>query len=486
MLKKNGFLIDRKGIDMTTSDETPNLIHPTDYRYLVKELVPYLSEKAFLNYKLKVEGAHARAMAKIGLCSDIVAMEIAEKANISYVKLQQVKDMEAIIKHDIKAMVDVLGEKLSDKAKPYRHLGLTSNDVINTAQSLMIRDVTFNVILPDMITLERKLISLARRERDSIQIGRTHGQHAEPTTFGKEIAVYVDRWGRRIEAISNATMQLRGKASGAVGTLASFHLLCDNPDRLERLIMKNLGLKRAFIATQIIPPEALANYFCQVEIAFATLSDFANNMRHLQRSEIGEVFEGFEEKQIGSSTMPQKMSPINWENIVSQYRAVLPHIITVLMNIESEHQRDLRDSAATRYVIAEVLNAFDFSVRLASRVISRMRVEREAMKRNLNLDLGFWMAEPAYLILAIAGHSYAYEFVQNLVKEARAKRKKFTDLLAADEKFQRALARLSSKKRSLIFNAEKYVGKCRHIVNSVTSYWDKKCTKMEHKLSKRC
>ena len=266
------------------------MIHPVDYRYLVKELIPYLSEEAFLSYKLKVEAAHAQAMARMGVCPDVIAMEITRKSDARHVKLKEVKEMEAILKHDVKAMVEVLGKKLSDKAKPYRHLGLTSNDVVNTAQALMIRDATFRVIIPDMISLERQLIDLARREKSTIQIGRTHGQHADPTTFGKEIAVYVDRWGKRIEAIKDAALQLRGKASGSVGTLAPFSLLCDNPEKLESLIMEELGLEKASISTQIVQPEPLVNYFCQMEIALATLADFANNLRHLQRSEIAEIY----------------------------------------------------------------------------------------------------------------------------------------------------------------------------------------------------
>lgn len=455
------------------------LVHPLDYRYLVKELIPYLSEEAFLNYKLRVEVAHANAMARMGLCSEQAAKEISEKANTKYVTLKEVTKKEQILKHDIRSMIEVLKEKLSDEAKPYVHLGLTSNDVVNSAQTLMIRDATLSIIIPDMITLERIFIKLAKEEKSTIQIGRTHGQHAEPTTFGKEMAVYVDRWGRRIENILHATLQLRGKASGAVGTLASFCVICDEPEKLENLIMEELGLEKALISTQIVQPELLVNYFCQIEIAFATLADFANNMRHLQRSEIAEVFESFEEKQIGSSTMPHKRSPISWENIISQYRAVMPHVITAFMNIESEHQRDLRDSASTRYLIAEVLGAFDYSVRRATKAIREMSIDRETMKRNVTQTKDFCMAEPVYIVLALAGHHDAYNYVRTLVMKATKEKKKLKDLLANDINFIRALKKLQPKKRKLILNPKKYIGRSEQLVTSVTDHWEAKLCEIE-------
>ena len=170
------------------------MIHPTDQRYLVKELIPFFSEEGFLEYKLKVEKAYVRALNKIGVCPD----EIADEIMAQTVTALEVEQKEAILKHDIRALVEVLRDKISNAAKPYVHLGLTSYDVVNTAQALLIKDATKNVILPKIVELELELIRLAKEEKDTLQIGRTHGQHAEPTTFGKEIAVFIDRLGHAI------------------------------------------------------------------------------------------------------------------------------------------------------------------------------------------------------------------------------------------------------------------------------------------------
>jgi adenylosuccinate lyase len=429
------------------------MIHPTDQRYLVKELVPFFSEEGFLEYKLKVEKAYVRALNKIGVCSDEIANEIITQE----IDIAQVKQKEAILKHDIRALVEALRDKISNNAKPYVHLGLTSYDVVNTAQALLIKDATTNVVLPKLVALELELIRLAREEKNSIQIGRTHGQHAEPTTFGKEIAVFIDRIGHSIMRIKNANEDLRGKLSGAVGSKASFSLIHD-PDELESIFMKELGLDAVSITTQVVPPEELTNYLCQVVIAFGSIADLANDLRHLQRSEIGEVAESFEKKQVGSSTMPQKRNPINLENIVSQYRAVMPHIITAFLNMESEHQRDLRDSASMRYILPEILNAFVHSVNRLTRVIKTLKVDRERMRDNLNLNREFYLAEPAYIQLALQGDPSAYDKVRELTLKAQKENKPLSQLLPPD----------------LLETIGDYTGSCKKQVDEITNYWEDK------------
>lgn len=429
------------------------MIHPTDQRYLVKELIPFFSEEGFLEYKLKVEKAYVRALNKIGVCPD----EIADEITTQTVTAHEVKQKEAILKHDIRALVEVLRDKISNAAKPYIHLGLTSYDVINTAHALLTKDATKNVVLPKLVTLELELIRLAREEKNTLQIGRTHGQHAEPTTFGKEIAVYIDRIGHAIMRVKNANEDLRGKLSGAVGSKASFSLIHD-PDELESIFMKELGLNAASITTQVVPPEELTNYLCQVIIAFGTIADLANDLRHLQRSEIGEVAESFEKKQVGSSTMPQKRNPINLENIVSQYRAVMPHIITAFLNMESEHQRDLRDSASLRYILPEILNAFVHSVDRLNRVIKTLKVDRDRMKENLKLNRAFYLAEPAYIQFALQGDPNAYDKVRELTLKAQQENKPLSDLLPKD----------------LLETIEDYTGTCKKQVDEITSYWEEK------------
>ncbi|MFX1465935.1 MAG: adenylosuccinate lyase [Promethearchaeota archaeon] len=433
------------------------MIHPTDQRYLVQELIPFFSEEGFLEYKLIVEKAYIRALKKTGVCPDEIADEIIAQT----VTALEVKKKEAILKHDVRALVEVLRDKISNPAKPYVHLGLTSYDVVNTAQALLIKNATKNVILPKLIELELELIKLAKDEKNTLQIGRTHGQHAEPTTFGKEIAVFIDRLGNAIIRIKNASDDLRGKLSGAVGSKASLSLIHD-PDELESIFMKELSLKASPITTQVVPPEELTNYLCQVLIAFGTIADLANDLRHLQRSEIGEVAESFEKKQVGSSTMPQKRNPINLENIVSQYRAVMPHIITAFLNMESEHQRDLRDSASMRYILPEILNAFVHSSNRLIRVIKTIKVDRERMIDNLNLNREFYLAEPAYIQLALQGDPNAYDKVRELTLKAQKENKPLSKMLPSD----------------LLESIGDYTGTCRKQVDKVTKYWETKISEL--------
>ncbi len=429
------------------------MIHPTDQRYLVKELIPFFSEEGYLEYKLRVEKAYVSALNKIGVCPD----EITEEIITQTVTADEVKQKEAILKHDIRALVEVLRDKISNPAKPYVHLGLTSYDVVNTAQALLIKNATKKVVLPNLVKLELELIRFAREEKNTLQIGRTHGQHAEPTTFGKEIAVFVDRIGHAIIRIKNASDGLKGKLSGAVGSKASFSLIHD-PGELESIFMKELGLNAASITTQRLPPEELTNYMCQITITFGAIADLANDLRHLQRSEIGEVAEYFEKKQVGSSTMPQKRNPINLENIISQYRAVMPHIITALLNIESEHQRDLRDSASTRYILPEVLNAFVHSINRLIQVIKTLKVDRGRMKENLKLNREFYLAEPAYIQLALQGDPQAYDKVRELTLKAQKENRPLSDLLPTD----------------LLEIIGDYTGTCKEQVDEITTYWEDK------------
>jgi len=460
------------------------MMHPTDSRYLVKELTQFLSEEAFLKYKLKVEAAHALALSKIGVCSSKVSEEIAATAKPENVRLKEVGEMEKLLKHDIRAMVEVLRSKVSTESKRYVHLGLTSYDVVNNAQVLALKDAMYRVVLADMTNLLETFLALAMKEKDTVQIGRTHGQHAVPTTFGREIAVFVQRWGKGIERVLEVTTRLRGKIGGAVGTKASLALLGD-PDEIEGLILRELGIETAKISTQIIPFETTAELFAEMLIAFGTLADFANNMRNLQRSEIGEVWEASDERQVGSSTMPQKRNPVDWENIISQYRAVMPHVITCLMNIESEHQRDLRDSAATRHLIPEILNAFVHSIRRAERTLRSMTVDREAMKRNLEADRGFCLAEPAYIAMAMAGEPDAYEHVRSLTIKARAESKRFDDILKVDLKFRSLVERLPSETRELFAHPERYIGSSLKQVDSVVDEWKKRLPILWEKIRKR-
>jgi len=349
------------------------LYSPLDYRYSVGALRPFLSEEAFITYKAKIEGVLAKTLSEHGICSENVAEEIYEAA--SQVRAKDVYAEEKIVKHDIRALVNIIRNQVSPEAKPFVHVTATSYDIVDNANVLRYKDAIQQIILPDMVALERTWIDLARKEKNTIQIGRTHGQHAEPITFGFAIAQYVNRWGYRILKVKEAINGLVGKFSGAVGAYNAASLFFDDPELFEMELLANLNLEAAEISTQIIPPEPITDLMHTIISSFGVLANFARDMRNLQRSEIGEVNELFTEKQVGSSTMPHKKNPINFENVESMWKKFMPQMITMYSDQISEHQRDLTNSCSQRFT-PELMVAFDSSIRRMNRASKNLQINR--------------------------------------------------------------------------------------------------------------
>ena len=447
------------------------MIHPTDYRYKVDDLENYLSPAAILRYMLRVECAYIHALSKQGVCSSKISKEYEKAA--SKVTYERVQRLEAELKHDIKAIVEALKEQVSPEAKPFCHLGLTSYDTVTNAHALLIKDVTARLILPDLAKTLRHLIQIALKYKSIVQMGRTHGQHAEPTTFGYAMANYIERMGMGIWRIKLAAEVIGGKIGGAVGTRASLGLLA-NAEKIEAETLKLLDLTQINAPTQIINQEELANYYSQIILCFGTLADLANDLRQLQRTEIAEVFEGTTERQVGSSTMPQKRNPIGWENIISHYKAVLPRLITSYLNLISEHQRDLTDSAANRYLLAEVLNSFLYSVRRVSSLLQSLEVDTKRMKINFDANDTFELAEPAYILLARSGIANAHEVIKQIARQARRDGVLFKEALLSNETFRRCFGSLSSEQKQLFEDSSKYIGRAVLATEAVCRYWKRK------------
>ncbi|MBI2660644.1 adenylosuccinate lyase [Candidatus Woesearchaeota archaeon] len=460
-------------------DEKLNLfdcMSPLDFRYYARDrrvfekLQPYLSETAFLRYASKVEAALARALAKRKLCSSAVADEIERASKI--VTAQEVYDEEDRIKHNMRALANSLRAKVSNEAKPFVHFTTTSYDIIATADAARYRDFTNNILLPAMVNLEKNLLSIALREKDTLQIGRTHGQHAEPITFGFALAHYVSRLGSRILAIKKAGSNLRGKLSGAVGAYNASSLFFDEPMKFESEVMNELGLKPSPTSTQIVEPEYMVDYLSSVISCFGVLANLADDMRHLQRSEIAEVGEHFEEKQVGSSTMPQKRNPINFENIKGMWKEFMPRMTTMYMDQISEHQRDLTNSASMRF-IPEILAGFYVSVIRMNNVMGKLAVDKGNMKRNFDSTRGMIAAEPLYIILAALGHPDAHEYVREKTLESRKTGKRLFDLVKNDQKIQPYISKFSKKQTDIIENIEKYTGIASKKTQVICEFWKK-------------
>jgi len=441
-----------------------DFISPSDFRYFVPELQDYLSENAFVKYKAKVELALLKAFEKNGLFKGY-----AEKLEniIPKISAKEVYEEEKKTKHDIRALVNVLKIKLQ-VSEEYLHLGATSYDIIDTANILRYREATKNVIIPKMISLEKVMIELAKRECNTIQIGRTHGQHAVPITFGFTIANYVNRFGERILQVEKSCNELKGKISGAVGAYNSFKLLFENPEMLEYDVLKELDLEPERISTQIVPGDAKCDFLHSIISAFSVIANIADDMRNLQRTELHEIYELKGEEQVGSSTMPQKSNPVTFENIKSLYKAYFPRMITIYLDQISEHQRDLTNSASQRY-ICELLNAFTYATEKMKITMKNIKVNKESMSSKIN---DYVLAEALYILLGKYKCPNAYEHVRKLVQEAQNTRKQFSSVFWNDNIVKKYSEKFKDKEIAILKNPELYVGIAEEKTLKICKYWE--------------
>jgi adenylosuccinate lyase len=409
-------------------------ISPLDHRYSLSEasvfdaLVPWLSEEAVIAACVTAETALVKAHLLLRGALTQTIRDTLEQAAHS-VEPDEVYTEEEKTRHNIRALVNVLKKKVPAELAPLVHLGATSVDILDTAHSWRIQNVTRAVVLPLLKKLELHLCDTTEQEAATPQVGRTHGQHAVPITFGFALAEYVSRLGKSIREIEARAGQLRGKLAGAVGAYNATCLLVTEPEELERVYLDELGLQPSEHATQLVEPEYLLRLLLEFTAAFGIIANLADDLRNLQRSEIGEVREGFAtETQVGSSTMPQKRNPWNSEHVKSLWKAFMPRAQTFFMDQISEHQRDLTNSASQRF-IADFIAGFCSAVHRMDSVIEGLVVDRERMRQNLYRNAGAILAEPAYLALAESGVSDAHELIRRLTLQAEQERITFAEAL---------------------------------------------------------
>ncbi|HEX3048896.1 MAG TPA: lyase family protein [Bacillota bacterium] len=452
-------------------------LSPLDHRYYLSnqalwdELAEFFSENAYIRYELKVEAALAKVLAKRGLCSTEVAAEIVaacENIEPSEVYLEEEKT-----KHNIRALVNCVQRQVSEEAKPFVHFTVTSVDVMDSATAMRFKEATEKVVLPKMRELETLLIAIARREKATLQVGRTHGQHAVPITFGFATAEYVSRFGSRIELVSKFSQELRGKIAGAVGAYNASSLFFDDPEEFETEVLGELGLKPAHYSNQIVEPEYLTDYIHSIISAFGVLANLADDIRHLQRTEIGEVGEAFEATQVGSSTMPHKRNPWNFEHVKSMWKEFMPRMITLYADQISEHQRDLTNSASGRFV-PEIVVGFVAAVERMTKVLKKLVVDQERMERNFDSTKEMVIAEPIYILLASLNHPNAHEAVRLLTLESQKTGKTLRQLVSENAELAPYLSRLTPKQLEVLNNPQKYIGHARQKAEHVCDEWEKR------------
>jgi adenylosuccinate lyase len=453
-------------------------VSPLDYRYygdtpeLFSRLQPYVSAAADIRYLLRIEVALGRMLARWGVCSVDVAKQI-EAAGDQIVPAE-VYEEEQRVHHNIRALVNCIRRRLKPEAQPFVHLFATSADVMDTAAALRYKELVRDFLLPQLITLEEQLIEMARANADQIQIGRTHGQHAVPTTFGYALALYVSRLGSRIQLIDQTHRNLRGKFSGAVGAFNSISLLDPtDPVKFELELLSELGLKPSETSTssQVVEPEPITDLLYAVTSCFSVLANLADDIRHLIRSEIGELVDTYEDGEVGSSTMPHKMNPKNFENVKSMWKAFMPRMVTVFMDQISEHQRDLTNSASSRF-IPELFTAFCYAVFRMKDALNKIQTNPVQMKKHLDAGKQHCVAEPLYLMLALQGYPDAYDRVMKLSREARKTGSSLVDEVKKDPRLAEYLTKLPQHHKDILADPARYIGDAPGRTIATCDYWE--------------
>lgn len=407
-------------------------------RYGTPKMRKIFEEENRLERMLEVEGALAWAHGEVENISKEDAAKIVEKASTKYVKLNRVKEIEQEINHDVMALVRALAEVCGQNGA-YVHLGATSSDILDTATALQLKEA-LELIEKRLNDLESVLIRRAEQHKKSVMIGRTHGQHAIPITLGFKFAVWTREVARHICRLRDCRDRLLvGKMSGAVGTQAGFG---SKAIAIQYLVMEKLGIKATDISTQIVQRDRHAELTCILAIIASTLDNIASEIRELQRPEIGEVFEAFEQKkQVGSSTMPHKRNPMICERICGLAKIMRSLVSASLENVPTWHERDLTQSSCERFVIPEECVLIDYMLVLMTRVLKGLEVDEERMLHNMELTQGRMMSEAVMLTLANKGmgRQKAHALVRELAIKSVAEQRPFERVLRENYAVQEIL-----------------------------------------------
>ena len=402
-------------------------------RYTRPEMGRIWAEQRKYDTWLRVEVAVARAMAATGLVPEEAARDIAACGGV---RAERIDEIEQTTQHDVIAFTTAVAEQVGPSAR-WLHFGLTSSDVLDTALALQMREAC-GLILDDVAALIEAVGDRAREHRDTPMIGRTHGVHAEPMTFGLKLALWyaeLQRNRRRIE-VARDTISV-GKISGAVGTYA--HL---EPE-IEARVCKALGLTPAPVASQVIQRDRHAELMAALAVAGASLEKFALEVRGLQKTEIGEVEEGFAKGQKGSSAMPHKRNPIGCEQLTGLARLLRANAMAAFENVALWHERDISHSSVERVIIPDSFIVLDHMLRRFTRIVRALVVHPDRMRNNLERSRGIVFSGTVLLELAQRGVSreQAYQWVQRAAMRSHDERLDFKELLAEDSEVMSVLSR---------------------------------------------
>jgi adenylosuccinate lyase len=407
-------------------------------RYTNPEMGAIWSERRRYETWLEVELAAADAMAAAGLIPAEAARELRARAAFDPARIEEI---EQTTQHDVIAFTTAVAEHVGPAAR-WLHFGLTSSDVVDTAQAIQLREAC-DLIVKGIAGLMEAVRARAEEHRRTPMIGRTHGVHAEPMTFGLKLALWYAELGRALDRVLRARETVAvGKLSGAVGTFA--HL----DPAIESSVCDRLGLQPAPVSSQVIQRDRHAELMCALAITAASLEKFALEIRGLQKTEIGEVEEPFGKGQKGSSAMPHKRNPIGCEQITGLARLVRANSVAALENVALWHERDISHSSVERVILPDSFIALDHMLRRFTRIVRGMVVYPERMLENLNRSRGVVFSGTVLLELASRGptREQAYEWVQRNAMRSFNEQRDFKELLLGDPDVMRVLTRADVEK----------------------------------------
>jgi adenylosuccinate lyase len=442
-------------------------------RYGTDAMKEIFDDQKKISYQLEIEAAVAQSQSEIGMIPKSVAQNIAQMARSGKITIKRVKQLEAKSDHDTAALVEALSEVCKSSARPWIHYGLTSNDLVDTGNSLQMRDA-IRIIEPKIAKLAIILADLAVKYKEMPAVGRTHGQHASIISFGLKFANAALEMAKHIERIEEVKKRiLICKTLGVVGTGS---LMGAKALEVQKRVAKKLALFPADVTTQVIPRERYAEYVFLMALIGSTLEKLAVEIRNLQRTEIGEVAEPFKKEQMGSSAVPVKRNPVKSERVTSLSKLLRSQISVTFENIPLWHERDLSNSANERFILPTSPILLDEMLEAMTKILRELYVDEERIRKNLEFTMGQIFAEFVLEALIKKGvpRFEAYRDIQRVAFAASENRIDFRDAVKNDDAIS---SHLTEEEIDSIFVTENHLGASGQIIKNVYGIVKKSCIK---------